>query len=469
MGLSRSPARTLATWPLARRYALIGAPAAIIFTAMSLGGAESAAGGALLSAVLCALLLVRLCAVEATILRAVLAAHSVSIAAALTFIALTAASALPIWGPLGHPLWAEFGFGASAALSISPFRTWEGLVALLAPMAAFSLGALSIRVKEDRDRLGRLTLGLALAFAFLALTIHLQTDTFNRRLLVQFNSPNSGATVFGVLAVLCAAALHSAELSARRSWIAALSQAPMATAALILCSVCLLLTASRAGIVCTLAALILLAALMRNGRPMVVLALVALVAILGGNFVLDRLQQLDGDGRRTMTAVHWGAFLDRPVTGHGLNTFHELNALYATPDTWPALRGIGSAHNIYVQILEESGVLGALLLVMMVAPPLLKALRRAVRKRSGAVWGAAALSAFALALAHGAVDFALQTPAIAALLAFYLGAFAADTPVAAGSIRKARTSSAASAPMPTPAPPHARSLSDAERDGMSAP
>ena len=46
----------------------------------------------------------------------------------------------------------------------------------------------------------------------------------------------------------------------------------------------------------------------------------------------------------------------------------------------------------------------------------------ALGKRSGAIWRAGAFSAFAVVLLQGFVDFGLQTPALAALLSFYLGA-----------------------------------------------
>jgi hypothetical protein len=76
-----------------------------------------------------------------------------------------------------------------------------------------------------------------------------------------------------------------------------------------------------------------------------------------------------------------------------------------------------------VQLLEETGILGAGLFVLMLAPPLFSAFGAALLGRSGSHWAAAAFAAFALALLHGVVDFGLQVPAIAAFLSFCLGAF----------------------------------------------
>ena len=150
-----------------------------------------------------------------------------------------------------------------------------------------------------------------------------------------------------------------------------------------------------------------------------------LLLLLGGGDVFSRFGEVDADSaaRRIMIETHWLAFLDRPWLGHGLNTFHELNAHYGDPANWAALESIGSAHNIFVQLLEETGVVGAALFVLMLAPPLWRALRIAWTDRSGAEWAAATVSAALLCFGHGAVDFGLQVPALSALLAYALGAF----------------------------------------------
>jgi O-antigen ligase len=213
-----------------------------------------------------------------------------------------------------------------------------------------------------------------------------------------------------------------------------LLRAPLACAAFVACATALLLTASRAGAFSAAIAIIAFALLaligMRSRGGVAALAATLLVAAglvsVGGQFALDRLDTLAGDRlhRDVMVETHWRAFQDRPVIGHGLNTFHELNQLYARPEDYHVLNTIGSAHNIYLQALEETGYVGFALFVLMLGPILARLLFAAIEGGSGSEWAAGAFAAALGALTHGFVDFGLQTPAIAALLMFALGAYA---------------------------------------------
>lgn len=425
-----------------KTYARLGPVLLVLLLALAFKGANNAAAAALLSAALLGLLIIAALGQPNDVLRGFLRANALSIAAfALLFVYSLFTIAPLRWFPpplmaLAHPLWAQLGAPADAALSISPYRTLEGLAALLGPPAAFALGAFAMETRADRDRFGRAVTALGLAFCLYALYLHFGADRADPRLMVNFGSANSAATTFGALSVfhaaMCAKRANGPLPRAVR-WAGPLLNAPASATAFILALVCLFLTASRAGAIATTVALALFAALMLAARGRrqssvnlgAIAALTALVAYFGLQFALDRMQSFEPDFavRRAIAEAHWRMVLERPLTGHGLNSFHELNALAATPENWRALGPVGAAHNIYLQMLEETGLVGSALFALLLAPPLLRALQRASSPRPGAIWAGAAFSAFALALMHGAFDFGLQTPAIAALLALCLGAF----------------------------------------------
>lgn len=432
-----------------------GAAFLVFFAALAARGAGDAPLAAALSLALCLLLAAQLALWPAARLAEAARRNVIPLAAALVFIAWSLAGAWiggpetpAFWRALWHPLWAEFG-QSHGALSISPYRTVEGVAAFLAPCAAFALGALNVQSRQERDMTGRLLAALAIGFAVYSLALLIQgAGLRGGRLMATLGSPNAAATTLGVLAMFMAALVvrgargrlgnppprASHPLAA---WLAIVQGAPITFAALILVVACALLTGSRAGLLVFAGAFFILVALVRapaGGQDdesrsisafVILGGLALLLFVLGGGFVLSRFSDIDIDSetRRVMIETHWRAFLERPILGHGLNTFHELNAHYADPANWDTLRPIGSAHNIVVQLLEEVGLIGALVFSVMVAPPLWRALMIAWRDRPGAEWAAATVAAAALVLGHGMVDFGLQVPALAALFAYALGAY----------------------------------------------
>lgn len=421
---------------LLERRIVPGASLIVLGLGLCLKGANSAFLAALLSMALLALLLVALLFAERRLLGAAIKTNAISLGAALVLLAWACLTAAPMCGPWSHPAWREFGL-STCAISLSPSRTLEGVVALIGAIAAFGLGNLAIEAEEDRDWIGALIVPLAFAFALLGLWAHINDPSADGRLRVFFRSANSAAVSYGVLLVfLIAFVLRKSRRDKDRratganpwrrylGWVVA---TPFANASILLCAACLFLTASRAGIASTLAGLLVLIAFTISrfrsaGR--LSLVLIVLMAFFGVQFALARLGsfELDARSREAMISTHWRAFLERPLIGHGMNTFHEINALRATPEAWTALGNAGAAHNIYVQMLEENGLVGAVLFLALLAPPLVRSAFEALGRRGGAIWRAGAFSAFVVALMQGFVDFGLQTPALAALLSFYLGA-----------------------------------------------
>ena len=418
----------------------------ILLLALLLNGANNAAGAALLSLTLLALLLATSLVTSTGRLSRTLRANWISVLAACTFVALAITTALMSPQELqAPPLWSIVG-GADAALSLSPYRTFEGVVALCGPLSAFLLGALYAPSREARDWVGRWAIALGALYSFAGLYLFYAVGG-NPRLDVEVGSANAAAALFGTLMVIAATLIARGARGRLGETNHALDRwglarpvlsAPFSFAVLLALFACLLLTASRGGLVATSVALIIFVTALwaqsvtRGGArgaialaPIgLVIAILALLFVRGGEDVLARfaLAGDDWEVRRVLADAHYALFLERPLLGHGLNTYHELNTLAITPDNWRMLSPPGSAHNIFIQALEETGVAGLALWVLMLAPLLARALGRLARGEAGVEWAAAALAMSALLLLHGIVDFALQVPAIAAFYAFMLGA-----------------------------------------------
>ncbi|HEX4823349.1 MAG TPA: O-antigen ligase family protein [Candidatus Polarisedimenticolaceae bacterium] len=117
---------------------------------------------------------------------------------------------------------------------------------------------------------------------------------------------------------------------------------------------------------------------------------------------------------RTLTIIR-----DFPVTGSGLGTFGYVYAIYDRPGEWLET---DQAHNDYLQIVAETGLAGAVLLLWALVVLTRRVLRPAVRHRSGFRWTSAACvsAVFAIAL-HAIFEFGLQIPAVAVEFAVTLG------------------------------------------------
>ena len=333
-----------------------------------------------------------------------------------------------------HPLWAWAEI-SSASTTIDRSATLLELVKLCGLAAIFLTGALH-GVRKDR---GQVTIEAIVwtggVYAAISLLTFLSGAQIAQggRLSGGFLSFNNGATVFGVLTVLgLAVFLRAWRRKAGLGLTARLTAVAAPLACFALTAICLLLTASRMGGASTLlgvAVLLAWEAIGSSGKRLGIVAAAVLLLglagtlVLGGNdLLLTRIDNVGSDlaTRGQIFSAHWDAFLASPLLGYGLGSFDALNLQIITAENAEALWSIRATHNVYLQWLEEAGLLGTLPMFGMILIILGFAVARATGKRIRTVQQGL-VCANLVVIAHGFTDYALQTPSIAAFWAFLLG------------------------------------------------
>jgi O-antigen ligase len=204
------------------------------------------------------------------------------------------------------------------------------------------------------------------------------------------------------------------------------------------------ISGSRGGMIAIVAELIFLSVLLvKQKRSLrtavgvgVFLALVAgLLTWIGGAELGKRIatvgtshSEISNDVRAYINRDGFKMFLKKPVLGWGLGTF---------PVVYPQFRTfytnffVNEAHNDYLQLLVEMGLLGLATMLWFVVTLFKRALKK-LNNWTGEMSGAVALASLlglSGILVHSAVDFNLQIPANAALF-YVLCTIAASEPFA---------------------------------------
>lgn len=353
--------------------------------------------------------------------------------------ALTVAVALWSLTPFApggaHPIWAWAG-APNGSITVNRPATLVEIAKLLGLACIFLVGCLqSARLSWARETV-RVVLLVGAGYGLISLLSFVSGTqlTVGPRLSGGFLSPNSGATVFGMLTVIGLAALLRDWRQTRGLDPASkLGKVAVPLACVLMSLTCLLLTASRMGLVSTLtgAAVLMVWELFdakRDRLPLLiaggVLVAVAAVLVAGGNTLLwDRLDSVGADKitRGDIFAAHWQAFLASPLFGYGLGSFADVNSQITTEQNYNALWVVRATHNVYLQWLEEAGIIGALPMFLLIATLLGAAVIRTFNLRKGQTLLRGLIAASVVILVHGTVDFGLQVPSIAAFWAFLLG------------------------------------------------
>lgn len=216
----------------------------------------------------------------------------------------------------------------------------------------------------------------------------------------------------------------------------------------------ILLTRSRGGLLAVLISGLAVLSIFILGRPLaaarrkklMMLLLIAglLIAAAIGVFVAREpapevySTSLDALSIRTRVSI-WRStgdiFLSRPLSGWGWGTFRYLYPGFKDPGVWYV---VPHAHNEFLQLLAEGGMVGFLIIILSFVwsfSHLVRAYRTAPRSVSG-IFALGAAGALVYAAVHGVFDFILRLPANALLLTALVGLGLASSPVGSGISRR---------------------------------
>jgi O-antigen ligase len=218
--------------------------------------------------------------------------------------------------------------------------------------------------------------------------------------------------------------------------------AAAAAAALMIATI--FLSGSRGGMLAIVAELVILALFLvkqkRNLRTAMLVGVFLAIVVgfiiwIGGDAVAKRWasvssshSEISGEVRLNIDQDAFRMFLKKPVLGWGLGTF---------PVVYPGFRTfytnffVNQAHNDYLQLLVEMGLLGFGTMLWFLLTLYIRAIKK-IGNWTGEISGATALAcvlALSGILVHSALDFNLQIPANAALF-YVLCTIAAAEPFA---------------------------------------
>ena len=165
------------------------------------------------------------------------------------------------------------------------------------------------------------------------------------------------------------------------------------------------------------------------------------VVLLGGEFSINRfIDSVNTDDPTTGRAHFWAVTLDiiqaHPYIGTGLGAF---GVIYTKYDTRNGLFRLEQAHNDYLQVLSDAGIVGGVIALSFVVLLFYKALSRA-RSRDDFRRGVslAALSGCFAVLIHSFFDFTLHTTSNALLFLVLAAIATIDSRVEDAPARKRR-------------------------------
>lgn len=263
-----------------------------------------------------------------------------------------------------------------------------------------------------------------------------------------FETAANGAVVFGMLAVIAMGrVLHilkqiDAERLGPAQMIERLLRDGVGALLLLFAALaCLILTGSRSGMMFAGAVLLayawwdLLSITRRVHRGITLLILVfgipllatalavwgvaqgwtlddAVSAGIGSSEIPSRLQRLD---------AYAAAWLESPLTGHGLGSATIEGARYHTLYNAKAMLAPGGAQNLGVSWLVEIGVIGLGILLFVLGAIHLRIVSALTSRRAPRSFARMAIAASILLLLHGVTHSSLNIPAVGWLYAFLLG------------------------------------------------
>jgi len=352
----------------------------------------------------------------------------------------------------------ESGYEGAGAISPDVGRSLFSLMRLLTYAALFWLAYQLIRSHTQALSLLKAVALAGGAYALYGLIVYFTGNgwvafwpkaAYEESLTATFVGRSGAATFFGI-ALLCQTAWLRHELAPLLAARLPLNQkvqeafgkfwslTGLVYLSWLLTLPALLLTGARAGAACALIGMTVFFFLSirrekSTGKFLAKFGALALLLMgatlfysLHGTVLLQRLDRMDTgleDGGRFPTyALVLNAIGDAPLTGQGYGSFQYVFPLYKD-NTMTGSGFWDMAHNTYLELMFDLGV-PAFLLLMLSAGLILFAIAQSYRSRERKLLPALGLSVAALVGCYAMLDFSLQIPAIAALVAMLCGAAA---------------------------------------------
>lgn len=197
-------------------------------------------------------------------------------------------------------------------------------------------------------------------------------------------------------------------------------------------AIALLLSQSRGGLMFTTGSALFLIALLGFGHNLgkratvifisSVLAGGFLLFLIAGDGILNRLiSPSSSAGRVEIHALTLEIIAASPWTGHGAGTFPYLFAMFRGEGFDPISPTYSAAHNVYLQMAAEIGVLATILYFGAIGWIVFRCIVGSRERRRDGVIPAIAAAAMVLVGLHSLVDFGPQIPGLAVTLAAIMG------------------------------------------------
>lgn len=362
--------------------------------------------------------------------------------------AIMALVALPVLHlvPLPPSIWQHLGARDAATASlelVGAAQTWRPLtlhidgtlswlLALVVPLGAF----FGVRALTDADR-GRVTVAVV-SIAFVSAAIGM-AQQLSQSTQFAIYAPEYLGEPLGLFAnrnhqallLVIAFALLCAPLSAGRRLSSSAAIGALAAAAVL--GGCIVITASRTGVVLMLLCVAVLGLVFLGARTKgrtrlmvgvgvgVAVAVVGLVALLAsgsaGSLLGGRFEDVGVDYRWVMWPSSVQLMQAYLPWGSGLGSFVPVYAAREQLDTMSQFY-VNHAHNDYLELLVEAGVAGAALAIVL-GVAFVQMATRALRADSSAMLGP--FVAIAMVAGHSLVDYPGRTAGIAAICGALLG------------------------------------------------
>ena len=416
-----------------------------LFLCLLLGGSQQSIWGKLVLQII-AVFLIASAAVQTK-------AESTSVGRALLALLLASLLLLGLqFVPLPPAVWPEFperrmvedGYRMIGQpvmwqpISLTPYATLEAFLFLLPPIAIILSG---LYIKAYRESWAALALFAGTIAGILLAYLQVTTSQFGRSGWYLYENTNVGSGVgffaninhMGTLLLMTfpfvvALFFQSESENPQR----AMPLAIVGVAAMVVLLLGLALNGSLAAValaVPVVAASTLLSPKMRRFRAVsgvaAAIALIAALIFLANSPVQPKLtgeSTSSFEGRWEIWQRTWQGIENSFPVGTGFGSFEAVYVTLEPAETVTRVY-INHAHNDYLELVLEGGLLGVLIIFVFLAWWTRQVIRVFARPRLDSFAGAAAIASGA-ALAHSAVDYPLRTTAIAATFAFCLATLA---------------------------------------------